>query len=845
MNIGYDIQSLFNNYRNRGVGVYNKCLINEVEKCCYESEHVYKFNCYGDSVKSVSTNNLKTYSIRKNTVDDFVREDDQFYKIVASQMQHFCSENDIDIVHFLTPFFYETASLLEFPQKTAKVVTIYDYIHLVFPEYYLTDRTFKINYMRQIGLLSGFDAYITISGHTAKDLIHYTGVPADKVYSIDLGIDSDFKVLAEKEYPELKERLGIADKFILNVGGFHFTKNALEVVKAYANLDSKLISEYQLVMCGLPSDKQDELNSLVQEGGNRVVLLPHIKKDELVKLYNMAELYVFPSKYEGFGIPVLEAFACGTPVVTSNNSSIAEIAEGCAVQVDPFSRDSILKGIQYALTNPVEMKRLAEAGLAKSKKMTWGATAKNTLDAYREIVERKKESRKAQYAVKAKKHIAWFSPLPPLKSGISGYSYELLMHLMRRMNIDVFIDIGYTPDVPGLTDCNVYPYTAFEQMQSKQKYDAIIYQMGASDYHTYLMGYIKKHPGIVVNHDAEYHNLLLHITNSGTLEDEYREALRLEFGQKAGDEIFTEVRNDIGSWQKHTVNSYHLGETKSIVVLTESNKRKLLEKEIGRHVSVIPLHTWLPKNFNALDVVEIKNEFGLPSDALIIGSFGFLHPSKRNLEALKAFELLAKKMDNVYFCLVGKCFPEYQDELLNVANRNPGLIDRIKLVGAVSDEVFYKYMKITDVFIGLRSKGSSNSGPLLKALGAGVPCIVSDIDSFGDLNSECIFKIENDGSEIDDIASVLLELLSCDEKRKKLGQIALELSKDYFSLDSVADKYEKVINDFENVSKKILISNSDIDSLISVFGNGLKQESELARIFSEEISKLNQLSLRE
>ena len=844
MNIGYDIHPLFtNSYKTRGVGLYCKSLINEVEKI--DQNNIYKFNCYDDKVEGVSQNNLKNYCIRKKMIGDFLLESDPFIRISAAQMQHFCFNNRLDIFHFLTPFSYEPASLLTIPKNTAKVTTIYDFIQLVFAEHYLPEGEFNNHYLRQIRLLSDFDAFITISNNTAKDLLYYTGVPKEKVFSINLGFNTDFKVLAEKEFPELRRMLGIENKFLFYVGGDHFTKNARDLVSAYARLDPLLISKYQLVMCGLPLERQAELNSIVDVNGkrNRVVLLPHIEQEELVQLYNMAEIFVFPSKYEGFGLPVVEAFACGTPVVTSNNSSLSDIADGCAFQVDPFSIDSISNGIKYALTHPEERKKLSEAALAKSKEMTWSNTANKTLEVYKEIVNQKKERRKTSIATRTKRSIAWFSPMPPIESGISGYSHEILAHLMNRMEIDVFIDKGYIADVPDLTKCKVYPYSAFRQMHSRQKYDVIIYQMGASSFHEYLMEFIKEFPGIVVNHDTNYHNLLRHLTNQGTQVSAYKEALSIEFGPKQGEDVFKEVRVDTNCWKKHIVNSYFLGATKQLIVLTEHNKNILLKKEIGREISVIPLHTWLPANFKYLNITETKKKHGIPLDSIIISSFGSVHESKRNLQSIEAFIRLAKKREDSYFCLVGHCERGYYEELMSVVSRNQNIKDRIIYTGRVADDDFFEYLRITDIFIGLRSEGFSTSGPLLKALGAGIPCIVSNINAFGDINNDAVIKVDIDDNEVSNIASTLERLASSEAARCELGKKAEELSQQQFSIESVVDKYENAINAYEHISQKVLLSNSDIGNLIAVFGSDINPNSELVHDFSREIAMLNQTSV--
>jgi glycosyltransferase involved in cell wall biosynthesis len=491
--------------------------------------------------------------------------------------------------------------------------------------------------------------------------------------------------------------------------------------------------------------------------------------------------------------------------------------------------------MHYAITNHAEREKLAAAGLEKASKYTWQSTAQKTFEIYREASARKSSQVKIPVSG-AKKRIAWFSPLPPAESGIAGYSYEILTLLQNHADIDIYIDTDYTPDVPKLTKCEIYPYVKFGH--ARQEYDTIIYQMGASTFHVYFWEIMKTHPGIIVNHDANYHNVLITLYLSGDITKETYEAyLVKEFGKTAGTAIFNEIVADPGRWQLYPACNYFSGDSKTQIVLTSYNKSKLLMKEIGTNVSVVPLHCCLPDNFNGLNAAEIKNKLKLPQDSVVIASFGSIHPSKRNLETLYAFGKALETLDNIYLFFVGFSEPNFHKELLSVVNKNSRLKKHVIFTDTISDEKFYEYLRITDIFIGLRSQGFSTSGTLIKALGAGLPCVVSDMGAFDEVDDDCVVKIAADKDEISNMAKAINSLASDKNARKSLSEKAVKLANERFSLQSAITGYLDVINSADN--DKIVLGNSDIENLLEYFQHDLKPNSDLVFEFSKEIAKLN------
>jgi len=223
---------------------------------------------------------------------------------------------------------------------------------------------------------------IAISHSTKQDLITLAGVPADII---------DVTYLASGIAPstapgaDVMDKYGIKSQYILYVGSMLPHKNLERVVKAFALLRRQRHIQYHLVLVGDNDKSVAFLRNLARELGieNQIILVGYVSDLELAILYREARLFVFPSIHEGFGLPVLEAMTCGTPVVTSNVSSLPEVAGEAAVLVDPFSVESISNGIWSVLSDENKMRVMALEGKKQARRFTWDECARGTVASYR------------------------------------------------------------------------------------------------------------------------------------------------------------------------------------------------------------------------------------------------------------------------------------------------------------------------------------------------------------------------------------------------------------------------------------------------------------------------------
>ena len=227
-------------------------------------------------------------------------------------------------------------------------------------------------------------------------------------------------------------------------------------------------------------------------------------------LYQRCAAFVFPSSYEGFGLPILEAMHCGAPVVAGNNSSQIEVVGDAGLLFNVANAGELAAQLVRVLDDAGRARELRERAVVQARRFCWEETADKALDVLTRphVPEPAVHLRSGRQ--RAPRHrIAFFSPLPPLRSGVSDYSARLLDELKRRYTIDLYHDAGYVPHI-GLRspDFGCYDYRLFERNARVLDYHALVYQMGNSPYHGYMYETLLRHPGIVTLHDlgiADFH----------------------------------------------------------------------------------------------------------------------------------------------------------------------------------------------------------------------------------------------------------------------------------------------------------------------------------------------------
>lgn len=232
-------------------------------------------------------------------------------------------------------------------------------------------------------------AIITLSESTRQDLVKEYHIPVEKIYVIPPGVEQKFQQLKDRgRIAEILRRLGVRPPYILCPSALIPRKNQLRLVEAFAYLQDLQPGNYRLVILGSaePGYLRQVRKRIAYFGlENKVLILPFVSEEDLVALYNGAFLCVYPCIYEGFGLPALEAMACGTPVIAANTSSIPEVVGKAGILVDPYNANEMAKAIHRVLMDQKLQKGLISKGLNRAKKFSWKKTAEKTLALYRSI----------------------------------------------------------------------------------------------------------------------------------------------------------------------------------------------------------------------------------------------------------------------------------------------------------------------------------------------------------------------------------------------------------------------------------------------------------------------------
>ena len=236
---------------------------------------------------------------------------------------------------------------------------------------------------------------ITVSEATRADLCDIYDIPPEKVTAVLSGVDTAiYSPASEADVATTKQEFGIDGPYLLFVGGLEPRKNLRMLLRAFSHLPSEI--RPTLVLAGAPVHwipggpeiMTSAMRALSSEVQDKVVLTGYVTEAQKVALLTGAEALVYPSVYEGFGMPVLEAMGCGTPVLTSNLSSLPEVAGEDAVLVDPYETSSIAEGMARLITDEALRDRLRRAGLARAARFSWEETARMTAKVLHRAAER-------------------------------------------------------------------------------------------------------------------------------------------------------------------------------------------------------------------------------------------------------------------------------------------------------------------------------------------------------------------------------------------------------------------------------------------------------------------------
>ena len=799
MNIAVDALAMVGNMsKNRGIGNYN---ISQFKKMM-EQDKVNKYfilNLYDDfdlKEQLQYGDNVKEFYFSCG-LNNFLTKNREYHKVLGDIIKNFIKENEIDVFYITSPFDFTTMiydnNWLEGVQTIA---TVYDIIPYIFKDIYLTEKSAERSYSESIDFLRSVDKIVVISKSVKDDLINYLGFNEEHIEVIYAGVEDCYKKLDVSEFQkhEILQKYEITnEKFVMCTGGGDPRKNIEQLIIAFSKMPKELINVYQLVIvCKLTKDEMNMYLDIAIQNGikGRVVFTNYVSLSDLIILYNLATLLAFPSKYEGFGLPIVESMACGTPVLTSNNSSLGEIAGNAAILVDPYEIKDITSGLITALSK-TDLDDLVKKGTERVKLFTWDNVAKNCLSIINKFNKLEKIEPKTE-----KQRIAFFTPLPPLQSGISDYSVDILNALSEYMDIDVFIDDEYIPKCTLSENIKIYNHEKYKAM--KDEYSDTVYQVGNSGFHVYMFKYIRKYRGTVVLHDTNLHGVLQDFTMQNGDMAAYKKYLYEDYTANIVDSYVKDLRSNVTSLKIHDMmaNGFIINYANKVIVHSEYSKRKLLEKNISRNVRTILLYAkinYLKDNYDS------RNSKNITENEIILASFGHIHMTKRSMPALKAFCKLTKKYSNIKYYLVGKPDDTIKQELYEYIENN-NLKEKVIVTGYTSLDEFENYIDIADICLNLRYPyNGETSASLMRILAKGKCVLVNDLGSFSEIPDECCIKIKSpkemsEQDEINEIYAKLENAIENKDARDNCSKNAKAFAIEKLDINKIAKQYVDFIN---------------------------------------------------
>jgi len=586
-----------------------------------------------------------------------------------------------------------------------------------------------------------------------------------------------------------------------------------------------------------------------------VVITGFVPDNDLVSLYRLCKLFVFPSWHEGFGLPALEAMSCGAPVIGSNISSLPEVIGWDDALFDPFSDNEMSVKIAEVLTNDGFRTELIRHGTEQAKRFSWDESAHRVLTAFERFQIVRQQGDKITQMPRCRPKLAYISPLPPEKSGIADYSAELLPELARHYEIEVIVRQEEVSD-PWINAC--LPIRSHEWfLQHSDCYDRVIYHIGNSTYHQHMFAILDRISGVVVLHDFFLGNINSHIELHGDTPGRWIHQLYKSHGYFAVYERFhTELTVDVAF--KYPCN-FDVIQSALGVIVHSNHAIQLAKKwyldDAANGWATVPL---LRVPARMVDKKAARQKLGLKSDDFIVCSFGVLGSIKQNTTILTSWLKSRLSQDQrCHLIFVGENDAGSYGRKMLDRIRQSGLGDRIRITGWVEAENYRAYLSAADLAVQLRNKSrGETSAAVLDCMNYGLATIVNANGSMTELPQDAVWMLKDEFGD-DELIDALETLWSDAKKRHDLGSMAHDVISSRHSPRICADKYAEAIEtfytsmragrngliDFLAQSNEIPNDDASVMSVAAAISQNLPLKS-AARQILVDISAIAQIDLR-
>lgn len=811
MRIVIDLQGAQTESRFRGIGRYTMSLAQAIVRNKGEHEIILALNgLFPDTIEPIRAafdGLLAQENIRVWYVPGPVKEcepaNDWRREVAELIREAFLASLQPDVIHISSLFegYLDDAvtSIGRFDGITPVSVSFYDLIPLLNPDHYLKpNSSYEKHYRLKIEHLKKSWSCLAISEFTRKEGIAYLGVNEDRIFNVSTAVETNFRPckIDDDIAAQLMVKFGLIRSFIMYTGGVDERKNLPHLIQAFATLPPAVRADHQLLLTGrMPENKIAELKhhaKTLKLKSNDLCFTGYVTNNELIQLYNLCKLFVFPSWHEGFGLPALEAMACGAPVISANTSSLPEVIGLDEALFNPLDVSSISAKMAQALGDENFREMLCKHGLERSKYFSWDKSAQKAISVWESLLESTPRYKPFSMTNRQKPRLAYVSPLPPERTGIADYSAELLPALAEHYDIEVVVAQDRI-DEPW-----VNRYAKVRDVSWLRAHvsdiDRVLYQFGNSPFHYHMLPLLREIPGIVVLHDFFLSSLMAWLENNAGSENAWTDALYSAHGYGAVRERY---RNAEAAKREYPVNFSAFQNAKGVIVHSEYAKKLVRQwygEEFAAALEVIPL---LRSPAGTFDKMSARKKLNIKNDDFVVCSFGFLDPTKLNHRLLNSWlnsELASDERCKLIF--VGENHGgDYGSSLLQ-SIKSRGLGSRIRITGYASPDEFRQYLRATDVAVQLRTRSrGETSAAVLDCMNHAVPLIANANGSVAELDPETIWMLPD---EFDDgeLIEALETLWRDPERRRSLGKRACETILNRHAPAECSRRYTEAIERF-------------------------------------------------
>jgi glycosyltransferase involved in cell wall biosynthesis len=680
---------------------------------------------------------------------------------------------------------------------TRLVVTLHDLIPLIFPEHYIDPDPINMSrWLARLGIVRTADQILAVSQCSAADAVEHLQFDEKRITVIDAGTSVQIALMVGSREEAAKildgKFPGLRDGFLFYVGGGDWRKNVTRLIEAYARLPEQFREQHQLVITyKLNPNAREGLEGLARDlgiHGNQLLLTGFVPDRELSALYRRCGLFVFPSLYEGAGLPILEAMACGAPVVGSNVSSVPEILGDLRATFDPSDPDDIARCIERTLDDEEELKRLRRVSTERTAHFTWDRVARRAIEGYERALATPSHR---DTSPRRRSRLAVFTPWPPEASGAATYSRQLVERLADHADVDVI--------VAGDTDSDFYdrsleprvrlwPAGDFDWVNELRDFDRCLYVLGNSALHRHAMEALLRRPGVVVAHDVRFGGLYRSLEPGWTENPVWiREKLYGMYGDRIPPAALRRAPEDPAVQDQFGI--YMSQEV-------QAHAEKLLVH--SRYAADVLRMDRTPGTATAETIVvgrgipeaEIRGNGRGTAAPTVVSLARGEHPEAIDL-LMHGFAAIAAERPGVRLVLLGR-LEEGTGARLGETASNLGLREAVSPLGEVEGDEYQRTLASADVAVELRTSSDGEASEwICDCLAARVPTVVSSVGWLAELPEPAVLHVPRELSP-GELADTVGRVIDDPELRQRI-----QASQDSYaaanSYERTAERYAELL----------------------------------------------------